>query len=119
MTLFNVISDEIYKDLIPVQTVGAYLTSFTVFFSGNIYTQQKKLPVRKSQKTMQHKNIKENNYSFFICLFRYMSSNKKNIYFSLLAPIPLLWHCVSSPGVKSIFRKIDYRVPLHIHIKSM
>ena len=29
MTLFKVISDEIFKDLI--QTVGVYLTSFTVF----------------------------------------------------------------------------------------
>ena len=57
-----------------------------------IYTQQKKL--RKSQKTMQHKNTKANNYSIFIYLFRYMSSVEKNVYFSLLAQIPLLWQSV-------------------------
>ena len=57
-----------------------------------IYTQQKKL--RKSQKTMQHKNTKANNYSNFIYLFRYMSSVEKNVYFSLLAQIPLLWQSV-------------------------
>ena len=56
------------------------------------YTQQKKL--RKSQKTMQHKFTKANNYSIFIYLFRYMSSVEKNVYFSLLAPISLLWHSV-------------------------
>ena len=43
-----------------------------------IYTEQKKL--RKSQKTMQHKNSKANNFSFFINLFRYMSSVEKNVY---------------------------------------
>ena len=52
------------------------------------YTQLKKL--RKSQKTMQHKNTQANNYSIFIFLFRYMSSVEKNVCFSLLAPIPLL-----------------------------
>ena len=52
-----------------------------------LYTQQKKL--RKSQKTMQHKNTKANNYLIFICLFRYMSSVEKHVYFKLLAPIPL------------------------------
>ena len=51
-----------------------------------IYTQQKKL--RKSQKTMQHKNTKEKNYSIFIYLFRYMSSVEKHVYFKLLAPMP-------------------------------
>ena len=61
-----------------------------VSVSGAIYTQQKKL--RKSQKTMQHKNTKANNYSIFIYLLKYMSSDEKNVYFSLLAPIPLLWH---------------------------
>ena len=55
-----------------------------------IYTQQKKL--RKSQKTMQHKNTKANNYSIFIYLFRCMSMVEQNVFFSLLAPIPLLWH---------------------------
>ena len=55
-----------------------------------IYTQQKKL--RKSHKTMQHKNAKANNYSIFIYLFRYMSLVEKNVYFCLQAPIPLLWH---------------------------
>ena len=58
----------------------------------NNYTQQKKL--RKSQKTMQHKNTKSNNDSIFIYLFRYMSSVEKNVYFSSLAPIPLLWYSV-------------------------
>ena len=57
-----------------------------------IYTQQNKL--RKSQKTMQHNNTKANNYSIFIYLFRYMRSVEINVYFSLLAPIPLLWHNV-------------------------
>ena len=38
MTLFKVISDEIFKDLI--QTVGVYLTSFTVF-SGDINKKKK------------------------------------------------------------------------------
>ena len=56
------------------------------------YTQQKKL--RKSQKTMQHKNTTANNYSNFIYLFRYMSSVEKNVDFSLLASVPLLWHGV-------------------------
>ena len=45
------------------------------------YTQQKKL--RKSQKTMQHKNTRANKYSIFICLFRCMSSVEKNVYFNL------------------------------------
>ena len=53
-----------------------------------IYTEQKKL--RKSQKTMQHKDTKANNYLIFIYLFRYISSVEKNADFSLLAPIPLL-----------------------------
>ena len=56
------------------------------------YTQQKKL--RKSQKTMQHENIKANNYLIFIYLFRYMSSVRINVYFSLLVLVPLLWHSV-------------------------
>ena len=60
-----------------------------VFYSvGHSYTEQKKL--RKSQKTMQHKNNKANNYSIFIYLFRYMSSVEKRISFKLLAPMPLL-----------------------------
>ena len=57
-----------------------------------IYTEQKKL--RKSQKTMQHKDTKANSYLIFIIFFRYMSSVKNNVDFSLLAPIPLLWHSV-------------------------
>ena len=65
------------------------------------YTQQKKL--RKSQKTMQHKNTKVNNYSIFIYLFRYMSSVEKNIFLSLLAPIPLLWYSVKQPRGQSHF----------------
>ena len=52
------------------------------------YTEQKKL--RKSQKTMQYKNTKANNYSIFIYVFRYMSSVEKHVYFKLLAPMPLL-----------------------------
>ena len=56
------------------------------------YTEQKKL--RKSQKTMQHKNTKANNYSIFIYLLRYMSMVEKHVYFKLLAPMPLLWHNV-------------------------
>ena len=39
------------------------------------YTEQKKL--RKSQKSMQHKETIANNYSIFIYLFRYMSSVDK------------------------------------------
>ena len=54
-----------------------------------MYTEQKKL--RKSQKTMQQKDTKAKKYSIFIYLFRYMSSVEKNVDFSLLAPIPLLW----------------------------
>ena len=57
-----------------------------------IYSTKK---VKESQKTMQHKNTKANNYSIFIYSFRYMSSVEKNVYFSLLAPIPLLWHSVN------------------------
>ena len=52
-----------------------------------IYILNKK-KLRKSQKTMQHKNSKANNYSFFINLVRYMSSVEKNVYLSLLALIP-------------------------------
>ena len=59
--------------------------TFTKFYT---YTEQKKL--RKSQKTMQHKNTKANNYSIFIYVFRYMSSVEKHVYFKLLAPMPLL-----------------------------
>ena len=58
----------------------------------NNYTEQKKL--RKSQKTMQHKNTKANNYLIFIYLLRYMSSAEKHVYFKLLAPMPLLWQSV-------------------------
>ena len=57
-----------------------------------IYTEQKKL--RKSQKSMQHKETIANNYLIFIYMFRYMSSVEKNVYFSLLAPIPLMCHSV-------------------------
>ena len=57
----------------------------------NLYSTKK---LRKSQKTIQHKNTKSNNYSVFIYLFRYMSSAEKKVYFSLLAPMPLLWHSV-------------------------
>ena len=57
-----------------------------------LYTEQKKL--RKSQKSMQHKETIANNYLIFIDLFRYMSSVDKNVYLSLLAPIPLMWHSV-------------------------
>ena len=53
-----------------------------------IYTEQKKL--RKSQKTMKHKNTKADNCSIFIYLLRYMSSVEKHVYFKLLAPMPLL-----------------------------
>ena len=71
------------------------ITCFTIYFmlfTLVLYTEQKKL--RKSQKTMQHKDTKANNYLFFIYLFRYMSSVEKNVDLSLLAPIPLLWHSV-------------------------
>ena len=56
----------------------------------NIYSTKR---LRKSQKAMQHKHTIANNYSF-IYLFRYMSSVEQNVYFSLLVPIPLLWHSV-------------------------
>ena len=81
-----------------LQDIGRYdrprseATKTVSDLSSNIYTQQKKL--RNSQKTTRHKNTKANNYSFFIYLFRYMSSVEKNVYFSLLASIPLLWHSV-------------------------
>ena len=38
---------------------------------------------------MQLKNTKADNYSILIYLFSYMSLVEKNVYFSLLAPIPL------------------------------
>ena len=57
----------------------------------HIYSTKK---LRKSQKTMEQKNTKANNYSFFIYLFRYISSVEKDASFSLLALIPLFWHCV-------------------------
>ena len=63
-----------------------------MFYQLSKYTEQKKL--RKSQKSMQHKETIANNYSIFIYLFRYMSSVDKNVYLSLLAPIPLMWHSV-------------------------
>ena len=44
MTLFKVISDEMFKDLI--QTVGVYLTSFTVF-SGDIKKRSEKKKKKK------------------------------------------------------------------------
>ena len=84
------------------------LTLNLSYWVPSIYTQQKKL--RKSQKTMQHKNTKENNYSIFIYMFRYMSSVEKNVYFSLLAPIPLLWHSVKWPRGQSHFsQKYTYK----------
>ena len=63
-----------------------------LYLGGILYTQQKKL--RKSQKTMEQKNTKANNYSIFIYLFRCISSVEKDDSFSLLALIPLLCHCV-------------------------
>ena len=63
-----------------------------MFYQLSKYTEQKKL--RKSQKSMQHKETIAKNYSIFIYLFRYMSSVDKNVYLSLLAPIPLMWHSV-------------------------
>ena len=47
-----------------------------------------------SEKTMQHKDTKANNYLIFIYLFRYMSSVEEIVYFCLLAKIPFLWHSV-------------------------
>ena len=62
--------------------------------------------LRKSQKTMEQKNIKAKNYSFFIYLFRYVSSNEKDVSFSVLALIPLLRHCVKKPrGQRHISQK--------------
>ena len=61
---------------------------FFILAGSKTYTEQKK--VRKSQKTMQHKNIIANNYSFLMYLFRYMSLVEKHVYFKLLAPTPLL-----------------------------
>ena len=71
--------------------------TFTLHYTKAIYglfkyTEQKKLG--KSQKTIQHKDTKANNYLIFINLFRYMSSVEKNVDFSLLAPISLLWRSV-------------------------
>ena len=57
------------------------------YLLGNIYSAKM---LRKSQKTMQYKNTKANNYSSFIYLFRYMPSVEKHVYFKLLAPIPLM-----------------------------
>ena len=54
---------------------------------------------------MGKKNTKANNFSIFIDLFRYIPSDEKDGSFSLLALIPLLWHCVKWPGAKDIFRK--------------
>ena len=67
----------------------------------NKYTQQKKF--RKSQKPVQHKNTKANNYSIFVNLFRYMSSVEKIVNVSLLAPILLLWNSVKLPRGQSHF----------------
>ena len=58
------------------------------------YIQQKKKLRKSIHTTIQHKNTKANNYSIVIYLFRYMPSVEKNVYFSLLALIPLLWHSV-------------------------
>ena len=41
-----------------------HLQKYDLLIYTSIYTQQNKL--RKSQKTMQHKNTKANNYSIFI-----------------------------------------------------
>ena len=54
---------------------------------------------------MGQKNIKANNYSIFIYLFRYISSVENDASFSLLALKPCCGPVSSSLGVKVIFRK--------------
>ena len=67
-----------------------------------IYSTKK---LRKSQKTMEQKNTKVNNYSISIYSFRYISSVEKSASSSLLALIPLLCTVSSNLGVKVFFRK--------------
>ena len=52
---------------------------------------------------MEEKNIRTNNYSTCIYLFRYIPSVEENVSFSLLALTPLLWHCVKYPRGQSHF----------------
>ena len=75
-------------DVEKVATDVTVATSNIIGIKVRTYTEQNKL--RKSQKTMQQKNTKANNYSFFIYSFRYMSSVEIHVYFKLLAPTPLL-----------------------------
>ena len=66
----------------------------------HIYSTKK---LRISQKTMEQKNTKANNYSIYIHLFRYIPSVEKDASFSLQALKPLLWHCVKWPVGQSYF----------------
>ena len=71
--------------------------SYLLFLSNEevmkyIYSTKKTLGNLK--KNMEQTNTKANNYSIIIYLFRYIPSVKKDASFSLLALIPLLWHCV-------------------------
>ena len=86
-----------------------FSNSFTHFVSSFfdvfviIYSTKK---LRKSQKTMQHKNIKANNDSNFIYLFRYMTSVE--IYLLLFASVNtfVVAQCQITQGSKSFFAKM-------------
>ena len=88
-----------------------YISSANVVNSTmmTIYTQQKKL--RKSQKNMQHKNIKANTHSFFI--FCLDTCHRLRKMFTLVA------QCQVTQGSKSFFAKKDYREFPHKHMKNM
>ena len=80
----------------------------------DIYSTKK---LRISQKTMNQKNTKTNNYSIFIYLFRYLSSVKENVSFSLLALKPLLWHSVSTFDAKRDCSRINHSLPTRLLFK--
>ena len=72
---------------------GKCMTVLTTIAFCTLCSQAKNIlnkKLRKSQKTIEQKNTKANNYSIFIYLFRYVSSVEKDASFSLLALIPLL-----------------------------
>ena len=69
---------------------GTVLSHFSQIQFGCMYNIYSTKKLRKSQKTIQHKNTKTNNYSISIYLFRCMSSVEENVFSSLLALIPLL-----------------------------
>ena len=101
--------EDIYVKIRNIEDIYVKIRNIEDTVDDRKYTQQKKL--RKSQKTIEHRNTKANHYSIFIYLFRYISSVEKDASFSLLALIPLLWHRVKWTGGQSHFsQKRIYRV---------